>query len=790
MYNVSWYVKTQNAGAANGGATVNIDWYDVNHSYISTFVGVDATIGTIDWIRRGARVDAPGGAAYAKLTLTLNDAGTAWFDDIQMEEGAAINQYNFISNSGFESEEDGQTGPDFWYTGALGSNDGADASVSRTGVRSLLVHGVSGANKYFNYDVIMTGSAGDAIYFSGWSKAQGVTSSGGYYGLLLYIKYTDGTEAWIPAPFTKSTHDWEFAEGVYAVGKDYSFFGIYGKLENQTGQAWFDDMTLRFAAAGNALISRYNILQNDRFERPNSTGSWPDFWPAFYDTEVPGTYDIAWPDSTPDLKAFTGNKMIRISNVPSWAVVINNINEPLQTGKTYTAYGAVKTDGVAGSGAVVSIDIMDSGGVYLGQKSSKALTGTNDWTVVSVSLSEAEAKQISADASMIRVSAGARGATSGQMYFDMVRLIDERAETTYEYETAGNYITAVTDETGNKTLTARDSRGNITAQTDPKGYTSSMEYDPADRLTAAENPLGLRTEYEYDKNGNITQIVNKDINTGSTLSTSAIAYNELGLVKNETDPLNRTTSYEYDKNGNMTKIGAPNGNDILYTAYDRANRLKNVSYADDATTWAYDYDRNDNLTSVTKNGGEQTQFTYDAIDRLSAVTYPSVGGVANSAEYAYSPVDKYLSITHSPVSSTQPAVRYEYDKNDMLVKLYDPNNGSAEFMHNTEGRLRKSYYSSRYMNYRDYNSKGQITRVHTKHGSGTRLVDTVYAFDPNGNIIRETFMDNSYTAYEYDQINQLTAERYYNPPAPSQGRSRINTRANTAGFWETGRKGP
>lgn len=185
---------------------------------------------------------------------------------------------------------------------------------------------------------------------------------------------------------------------------------------------------------------------------------------------------------------------------------------------------------------------------------------------------------------MIRVSVGTRGASSGNMYFDMVRLIDERAETNYEY--TGNYITAITDEVRNKTLITRDNRGNISAQTDPKGYTSAFEYNLMDQLTVMENPLGLRTEYKYDKNGNNTKIVNKDANTGTTLNTSTIEYNELGRIKNKIDPLNRTTSYEYDKNGNLTKIDAPNGKDILYTNYDNANRLKNVSYVGD-TTWSY-----------------------------------------------------------------------------------------------------------------------------------------------------------------------------------------------------------
>ncbi|MHB8061749.1 MAG: hypothetical protein ACYDG2_03810 [Ruminiclostridium sp.] len=382
-------------------------------------------------------------------------------------------------------------------------------------------------NKNFNYDVILGGKAGEPIYFSGWSKAQGVSGAGGYYGLLLYIKYTDPLipDTWFPAPFTKSTHDWELIEQVFIPEGDYDYFGIYGKLENQTGMVWFDDFTVRFAAAGNALISSYNILQNDSFEYADSTGNWPDYWPKFTDT-VSGVYDVSWMESTDVISAFRESKMIRISDVPSWAVVTNAIMEPLQTGKTYTAYAAIKTENVTGNGAVVNIDILNASGVYLSQKASKAMTGTsNDWIIVAVSLSEAEAKTINPNAAQIRVSVGTQGATAGTMYFDMVRLIDERVEMTYEY--TGNYITATTDVMGNRTNMARDSRGNLLTQTDPKGYISNFEYDLLDQLKVVENANGLRTEYTYDKNGNVTGIINKNKTTDVLLNSASTQYNEL-----------------------------------------------------------------------------------------------------------------------------------------------------------------------------------------------------------------------------------------------------------------------
>ncbi|MHB8061750.1 MAG: RHS repeat domain-containing protein [Ruminiclostridium sp.] len=115
--------------------------------------------------------------------------------------------------------------------------------------------------------------------------------------------------------------------------------------------------------------------------------------------------------------------------------------------------------------------------------------------------------------------------------------------------------------------------------------------------------------------------------------------------------------------------------------------MKNISYVGDATTWAFDYDRNDNLTSVTKNSSVQTSYTYDELDRIRRVTFPTIGGNTHNTEYSYNPMGQMLNIKHSSISNTLPSVRYEYDRGNMNVNVYDPNNGVAAFMNDTEGHL-------------------------------------------------------------------------------------------------------
>jgi RHS repeat-associated protein len=171
--------------------------------------------------------------------------------------------------------------------------------------------------------------------------------------------------------------------------------------------------------------------------------------------------------------------------------------------------------------------------------------------------------------------------------------------------------------------------------------TTTRTYDGLDRLTSETQPLpdgGSRTVgYTYYRNG---------------------------LRKTITDPADRVTRYGYDGQGRLETVvtddGTPDAmttdytywpDDLLKTVtypngvvatheYDRADRLRSVVNAkgvavvssyqylgtDPATGDPVSYDANGNrLIQVETNGGqtETTTYTYDDLDRLATVTYPT-----------------------------------------------------------------------------------------------------------------------------------------------------------------------
>ena len=777
-YNLSWYAKTTNAGQDLGGASVDIYWFDKNKTMLSsqTMPQNAPTIGTTDtFIRKGVRVNAPSGASYIAVALALsgganNTAATAWFDNIQLEYGTVINQTNLVYNSSFELDVNDNDLPDGWDATRLKAGDVLDTWKKHSGSRSMLMIGTA-ASKDFSQNIKLEGSDGIPLYFSGWSLFEGASTSPGSIRLTLQLNYTDGTTDTSSVEFSKSASGWDFKEAVFTSKKAFKSLKISAFIENISGEVNFDDIVVRLNGAANALISSYNISQNSSFEYYDTTTNWPVEW-VIFKAGTTGTYNINYAENwtmkpnasgkEETVQPISGTRMIRMGSVPDWALIANSTTEPLVAGKTFMLSAAIKTDGVTGSGAIIKFDILDVNNNYLGQKYSDALKGTNNWTRVAISLSEAEAKTISPNAVKVKAAVGTLGVTAGNMFFDAVRYTDGNQITSYGFDPNSNYITKVTNPKGNKLDIKNDTRGNVTQITDSLSYVYKFGYDKLDNIISSENPKGLKSYYHYDNNNNLTQV---DNHGASPINTSfVIEYNELQLPKVIGDPLGRTTGLSYDINANLIYVKFPNANQISYM-YDTLDRVTKKAYTGDSTQWDYEYDLNSNVQKVKKNTTEVTSYEYDKLDRLTKITYPPVNAVTNYSEYAYDPSDLLLNIKNSILPSGDQLVRYEYDNAGNNVNIYGPKSTTTAFMYDEESKLVKSYSQitgNSTSSYREYDENGKITRIRTENKTGTVIFDTSYTYDATGNRLKEiNKLSGKRAEYKYDSINQLIEESYY-----------------------------
>jgi RHS repeat-associated protein len=167
-------------------------------------------------------------------------------------------------------------------------------------------------------------------------------------------------------------------------------------------------------------------------------------------------------------------------------------------------------------------------------------------------------------------------------------------------------------------------------------------YDAVGRLTTALDPNGLATYTFYDSLGRPIQ-VQQPANVGTAVPTTTdMAYNLADSLTSVTDPRNLTTSYSPNGLGAVTAQTSPDSGSAQYT-----------------------YDAKGNVLSATDARVKVTTMTYDVLDRLTRVSYPT--GVATVLEYDGG-------LTPTPAASGE------------LTKMTDES-GSTTYTYDALGRL-------------------------------------------------------------------------------------------------------
>lgn len=195
-------------------------------------------------------------------------------------------------------------------------------------------------------------------------------------------------------------------------------------------------------------------------------------------------------------------------------------------------------------------------------------------------------------------------------------------------------------------VTLTDERGKVTTQ----GYSAFGEPNEA-LLSSITQPGNIETSITHDNLGRVTAIAQGGL-------TRSFTFNAKGFLGSETHPETGTTTYTHDLVGNVLskKIGTAAADTY---AYDNRYRLKTITYGGtslvlgntydnggrvtqrsfNGTTWDYSYDSHDKLLSekltLTSPAKSYTfGYSYDALDNLTSLTYPS-GQVVGFAPDAF-----------------------------------------------------------------------------------------------------------------------------------------------------------
>jgi RHS repeat-associated protein len=310
--------------------------------------------------------------------------------------------------------------------------------------------------------------------------------------------------------------------------------------------------------------------------------------------------------------------------------------------------------------------------------------------------------------------------------------------------------------------------GAVASVTDPDGVKVTYTYDAAHRLTDITDALGNRIHYTLDAAGNKTK--EETFDTGGTLRRSlGRSYNTLGQLTGIKDGLNRTVfdasfSDSYDANGNLVRsadalgIQRKQGYDALNRLITTIDNYNGTDTATQNTQSVFAYDARDQLQGVSDPDGLNTTYDYDGLGNTTAVHSPDTG----TSIYAYdaagnrvqakdargivsnSTYDALNRITATTYPHSDASVSYRYDEPDSVTGCA----GSYPI--------------------------GRLTSI------VETAVTTVYCYDARGNVVKKTQTQGTNVdtvSYTYTLADRLASTRTPDGTAIQYGRDgagRIN----------------
>jgi RHS repeat-associated protein len=190
-----------------------------------------------------------------------------------------------------------------------------------------------------------------------------------------------------------------------------------------------------------------------------------------------------------------------------------------------------------------------------------------------------------------------------------------RERTAYQLDGAGNR----TDESLERW------NGSAWVSTSRTTYEFSCHLDKATR--GAGGPAPSITEYCYDANDNLEKIWDPNHPRASNPNpTQLYAYDELNRLTSVTQPWtgtgggNAVTRYGYDVQDHLTSVTDAESNATTYVYSDRDLLTQQVSPVSGASS--YTYTEHGELATETDARNIVTMRTTDALDRVTAVSYP------------------------------------------------------------------------------------------------------------------------------------------------------------------------
>ncbi|MBE6885676.1 MAG: hypothetical protein E7486_01900, partial [Ruminococcaceae bacterium] len=493
-----------------------------------------------DWTRVSHTYTVPDDVVELYVTLGFENAsGTAYFDNVQVEKGTVVNQYNMLDNGHFRDADNTALPAGWTASDHTGTGDYVTGGRFRmTGERENWQN--------IRQPVPVFGSAGDTYTVAAWAQADALernhpnSDENRYFAIRLRIINLDGTEDKFYFDFEAKNPSKQFLSAQATAKKDYSTVEVALLYNYQKNAVWFDDVQLFREAS-------QDLREYDSHGRlTKSTTSMGRSTTYLYDDnngEISHRLKkITYPDGTTESYAYNDRNQVRLHAHPDGTT----------TSYFYDDNGNLLSTGtVYGTSAILSSGTTAYTGAYA--------TSTTDPFGNTISM------EIDPDSGLVESVTDAKNNTTTYQYNTNTHLVESvqsgNSKVVYEYHHILDDLTAIGHNTTSSpdatTSTAADVRytfsydqfGNRVRTSVGSRTLSTNLYAPYNgRLTRTTYGNGDYREPVYDS---LDRVVGMKCN-GITQYTDS--YDANGYLGRRLDPINGLEyRYEYDSEGRATR---------------------------------------------------------------------------------------------------------------------------------------------------------------------------------------------------------------------------------------------
>lgn len=324
---------------------------------------------------------------------------------------------------------------------------------------------------------------------------------------------------------------------------------------------------------------------------------------------------------------------------------------------------------------------------------------------------------------------------------------------TFKYDGSVN-LQIATDLGGFSWQFGYDANHQLRTMTDPRNGTLTNWYDtsPSGRVYQQQDPMSRFTNYDYSVPGQTTITDPKGNVTRQFFVDNEVNQITFGVGT----PQEETWRYSYDgATLGLLSSKDPAGNFWVNT-WDSAGNL--LTHADPlGNTWTYTYDSLNDVRTAQDPNKVTTTNTYDGYGNLVTSSTPIDNQTATTV-YTYSDTAHPGEVT----SMTDPNGKlwqYGYDLYGVRNKVTDPLNNIGTSSRDKVGRLLSTVSPNGHVT---LGNPAAFTTTYTPDAFGrpTLVTDplghqTIFHYDPNGNMDSLTDANHHLTSYTYDADNEL-----------------------------------